>query len=327
MKKILLFSLLSLALIIPFSASAEQTKGVVTTIKPLHSLVAGIMGETGAPELLVAGNVSPHEFQLKPSQMKVLQEANVVFYIDDSYETFLHDAFETLPAHVRKAAVAQKGGLTVLAHRKGGAWEAHEYKAHEHEAEETHEHEEHAHHEEHHHDHGHDDMHVWLDPVNAEKIVKFITKELSAVYPENKVIYKANASLLVERLNALDAKLKQDLAGFGDKPFIVFHDAYQYFETRFGLRAAGSITLNPDVQPGARRIKELRARLQAGGAVCVFAEPQFEPKLVATLIDGTNVRKGTLDPIGVALTPGPGAYEGLLRGLATDLRTCLGATS
>lgn len=313
-KNILAVSMLSL--FISGHVMAAETKGVVATIKPLHSLVEGVMGETGTPELLITGNVSPHEFQLKPSQMRVLQSANVVFYIDDSFEAFLHDAFETLPAHVRKAAIAQKAGITLLSQRKGGAWEAHKHEAREHEAEE-----EHAHHDEH--DSGHDDMHVWLDPVNAEKIVKFITKELSAVYPENKDIYKTNANALVKRLNSLDAKLKKDLAGLKDKPFIVFHDAYQYFERRYGLSGVGSITFEPDESPLPNRIKEVREKLQKTGAKCVFREPYFSGKLVDTVIEGGNAKSGTLDPEGTALESGKDLYVILMENLSDDLKKCL----
>jgi zinc transport system substrate-binding protein len=171
------------------------------------------------------------------------------------------------------------------------------------------------------------DAHLWLDPQNAKAILTHLANILSDLSPPHRATFEANASATAARLDALQEQIAQELRPVAGKPFIVFHDAYQYFEKRFGLQAAGSITLNPEVQPGAKRIKELRGRLQAGGAVCVFAEPQFEPKLVATLIEGTKVRKGTLDPIGVALPPGAGAYEGLLRGLASDLRACLGGTS
>ena len=135
------------------------------------------------------------------------------------------------------------------------------------------------------------DTHLWLDPQNAKAILAHLTNVLSDISPAHRATFEANASATAGRLDTLQAEITKELEPVAGKPFIVFHDAYQYFEKRFGLQAVGSITLNPEVQPGAKRIKELRGRLEAGGAVCIFSEPQFEPKLVATLIEGTKVRK------------------------------------
>ena len=330
--------------------SADETKGVVVTIKPLHSLVSGVIGKSGEAKLLVTDNTSPHDFQLKPSQVKAMNEATLVLYIDDNFETFLNRALESLPKSVRKAAVGENAGLTLLSFREGGAWDSHGHdhgdELHGHEEKEKHnghakhgEHEKHAKHEEHekhakhekeehadgkhHHEEGEHDMHVWLDPANARKIVAFITQELSAVYPSNQSVYKANASKLIAKLDELDNELKQTLSGLKEKPFIVFHDAYQYFERAYGLRAVGSITFEPDESPSVNRIKEVRQKLQETKAKCVFREPQFSDRLINTIKDGTDAKIGTLDPLGADLKNDEKLYFSLMRNLAVNLKQCL----
>ncbi len=290
-----------------FMTSAHAAPQVVVSIKPLHSLVAGVMGGTGEPELLVSGNVSPHEFQFKPSQMKMLQNASVVFYIDDAFEGFLHNALEALPGTIRKVSATSGVGITFLPQRRSGAWEAHEH-AHEHL----------------HHEGAKDDMHIWLDPENAQKIVALIAQELSALFPQNKEIYQANAHALTKEISALDLKLKTDLSGLGNRSFIVFHDATQYLERRYGLNAVGSITFDPSELPSPARIKQVREKLQQTNAVCVFREPFFSGRLVDAVISGSNARSGLLDPEGANLEPGKNLYFALMQGLARSIRECLG---
>ena len=316
--------LLTCCLLISNQSWALETKGIIVTIKPLHSLVSSVMGNTGTANLLLEGNTSPHDFHLKPSQIKNLQEANVVFYIDDSFETFLHDGFETLPNHVRKVALAQEANLIVLSHRESGAWDAHKHEAHEHTIKEHH-HNNHNKvvHEEEHHTHEHHDMHVWLDPENARRMVITITKILSTIYPENRTTYKANARATIEKINSLDNELKKSLKDLKNKPFIVFHDAYQYLEHAYGLSGVGSITFEPDESPSPNRIKEVRKKIIQTNAQCVFREPQFSDRLIATVTEGTNAISGTLDPLGTNLNTGETLYFNLMRNLAKNLNQCL----
>ncbi len=316
------FAIMVFASIFSSNVLAAKTQGVVVSIKPLHSLVSGVIGDTGEAALLLTGKTSPHDFHLKPSQVRVMQKANIIFYIDNSFETFLQSAFETLPAHVRKKAVAQDAGLIILASREGGAWDVHKHDVHEHE-EKKHNHEEHEGHAHEKHDHGHDNMHVWLDVENARRIVKLIVRELSAVYPENRSIYKANAKAYIEKIDALDAELKASLKGLERKPFIVFHDAYQYFERAYGLSGVGSITFEPDESPSPQRIKEVRQKLKETGAQCVFREPQFSDRLIKTVTEGTNTKRGMLDPLGVDLNDGKDLYFSLMRDIASNLKRCL----
>ncbi len=315
---------ITLSLIFPVQATATETKGVVVTIKPLHSLVVGVIGGTGEAKLLLAGNTSPHDFQLKPSQMKIMYKASVIFYIDDNFETFLNRSFKTLPNHVRKIAVTQKADLTVLQYRQGGAWEAHQYEIYEDEEKHSkeNEHKEQSH-GEHLHSHDHHDMHVWLGPENVKKIIKAVTEELSAIYSENHDIYKANARKLIRRIDALDAELEIILSGVKDKPFVVFHDAYQYFERAYGLNGVGSITFDPNQPPSSNRIKAVREKLRQTEVNCVFHEPQFSDRLVKTVIQGTNAKNSTLDPLGSGLSDGENLYFNLLKNLAKNLEQCL----
>ncbi|MEM1045873.1 MAG: zinc ABC transporter substrate-binding protein, partial [Pseudomonadota bacterium] len=203
----------------------------------------------------------------------------------------------------------------------------HAHEGHNHAAK----HDDHAHeghgHGDHAHGHGAVDAHVWLDPQNAKALVHEIEEALAAHDPANAAKYEANAEALMARLDDLTAEIKTTLEPVKDKPFVVFHDAYHYFENRFGLKAAGSITVSPEVIPGARRIGEIQGKLKELDAACVFSEPQFEPKLVTVVTDGTNAKSGVLDPLGARLENGPSLYFDLLRGMATSFRDCLAVAS
>ena len=319
-------------------AAAEAPK-VVVSLKPLHSLVAGVMGELGAPFLLVQGAGSPHSYSLRPSEARAIENADLVIWVGPDMETFLRKPLGALAGRARIVALGEADGVTLLETREGGAWEAHEHEEHadeEHSEEEhaesgheEHEHEEHAEadHDEHEHEHGARNMHIWLDPANAAAMVRAVQAALSELDPRNAARYGANAGGLEAKIAALDGELTESLAAVKDRPFVVFHDAYQYFEQHYGLNGVGSITLDPDQAPGARRLTELRHRIEELGAVCVFSEPQFEPALVETLTEGLPVRTGALDPLGAALPAGEAAYFALMRDLADSLASCLEASS
>lgn len=300
------------------TGTAFAAPAVVASTKPVHSLVSAVMGDTGSPTLLVKGAASPHTYSLRPSDAAALESADVVFWTGHGMELFLGEALETLSTDATVVELAEAPGIELLSIREGGAFEPH---ADEHDTHGEHEdHEEHAHHEE----HAEGDMHFWLDPENAKLMVTEIAEALSAADPDNAPVYAANAEAEQARLDALEAELTATLAPVAGKPFLVFHDAYQYFENRFDLDVAGTVTVSPEAMPGAARIDELRAKVAELGATCVFAEPNFEPAIVATIIEGTSAQAGTLDPEGSALAEGPDLYHGLLRGIATSLVDCLG---
>ncbi len=170
-------------------------------------------------------------------------------------------------------------------------------------------------------------MHLWLDPLNAKAMVHEIVEMLAEADPANAATYKKNGEALEAKLEALVGEISQTVAPVKDRPFIVFHDAYQYFEKRFGLKAAGSITVSPEKLPGAKRLKEIRAKVEELGATCVFAEPQFRPKLVKVVTDGTKAKSGTLDPLGSTVEAGPDLYFDMMRNMAKSIKDCLSPSS
>lgn len=291
-------------------AAAQEVPDVAVSIKPLHSLVASVMTGVGEPKLIVGGTASPHTYSLKPSNAADLQNAKVVFWLGAGFEHFLTQPMESLALKATVVALEDAPGLVKLPFREGGAFDAHEdedaHEAHDDHEEET-------------------DLHFWLDPQNAAIMVTSIRDALVTADPAHAAQYNANAKALQANLAALDLETEASLTPLKDKPFIVFHDAYQYFERRYGLRVAGSITVSPETTPGAERVQEIHDKIQTLGALCVFAEPQFEPKLVSVVIEGSNARTGTLDPEGGTLTEGPSLYFTLIRNLTASLKDCLGA--
>jgi zinc transport system substrate-binding protein len=306
-------SLLALAGTLIFSGTvlAADPVKVVASVKPIHSLVAGVMKGVAEPSLLVKGAASPHSFNLRPSDARALNQADLVFWVGEDLETFLAKPIQSLAGKAQPVALMEESGLTLLPTREGGAWEKHE----------DHGHEDHGHEDE----HGTHDAHVWLDVDNARKMVATIAGKLSERDSANAARYQANAASLTERLTALDAELKTTLAPVKDRPFVVFHDAYHYLEDRYGLNAVGAITVSPDQRPSAQRLSQLRSKISSLNAACVFAEPQFEPTLVATVVEKTAAKRGTLDPLGAALDDGPELYFTLMRGMAASLVSCLKA--
>lgn len=302
------------------SASAAEPK-VVVTIKPVHSLAAAVMAGVAEPKLLIEGTASPHTFALKPSDAKLINEAQLLVRVSEGLEPFTGKLIKSLPKSVRVATLASTEKLTLLPMREGGPFEAHD----------------HGHGGKGGHKHGHShggsskkktaeaemDGHIWLDPQNAKLIADVLAKELSVIAPAHAETFRRNADALTKRLDELDAELAASIKPAVDKPYIVFHDAYQYFERRYGLTPAGSVTVNPDVPPSAKRLSDLRRKIASLKATCVFAEPQFAPKVIDTIVEGTSARRGVLDPLGSAAPAGPEQYFATLRGLAGDLRSCL----
>jgi zinc transport system substrate-binding protein len=310
-------SLLLSALLVGTAATAADAPKVVVSIKPIHSLVAAVMQGVGTPDLIVDGAASPHTYALKPSNARSLQEAKLVFWVGPGMEAFLQKPLAALGSNATIVELDDAPGITKLKFREGGAFEPHD-DGDEHEASDDHAHG-------HNHDHGEFDTHLWLDPHNAKAMVSEITTSLVAADPANALTYQANQKALNDKLDALDTEIASTLAPVKDKPFIVFHDAYQYFEHRYGVRVSGSITVSPETIPGAQRVAEIHSKVADLGATCVFAEPQFEPKLVNVVLEGTSAKSGTLDPEAATLPQGPDLYFDLMRGIASSLKACLSA--
>lgn len=289
------------------AASAATARGelrVIVTIKPLHSLVAQVMMGVAVPAVLVPGTTSPHTYALKPSDAGQLARAHVFFRMSPAMEPFTERLAAALPPSVQVVTLQDGPGLRLLSRRSGTTFLAATDRASSDPE-------------------GVVDAHAWLDPGNAEAMADNVADVLAARDPEHATIFKANAAALKIRLKALSKEIELSLAEIVDKPFIVFHDAFQYFERRYGLSVVGSIFLNPDVPIGAKRLADLRHAIVARGVSCVFMEPNLHPGPAQALAEGTHVRIGTLDPEALTFVPGPDLYFQLMRRLAGDLKACL----
>ena len=321
-----LFRSLALALpavlSVPFAAiPAHALDGVVASIKPVHSLVAAVMEGVGEPALIVRGSGSEHVHSLRPSDAAALEKASIVFRIGEDMETFLNGQLKALAAGATVVSLEDAPGLETLPQREGGPFEAHSHDDDDDDGDDDeHSHEGHSHEA---HAHPHSDLHFWLDPVNARAMIGEIARVLGEADPANAARYAGNAEAYLARLDALVAETAATVEPVKARPSIVFHDAYQYFERRFGLNVVGSITVSPEVLPGAQRLSAIRDKVKALGAVCVFAEPQFEPKLVFIVTEGTDARTGVLDPLGAAIADGPDLYIDLIRELGRSFAACL----
>lgn len=345
MKKVSKFALLGVCALVlmGFQNPTKAEIRVVTSIKPIHSLVSAVMDGVSSPSLLIEGAGSPHAYAMRPSQARNLQEADVIVWVGPGLEAFLVKPIATTGKSALSVPLIGSDGLIKLAYR--GEHDHHDHgeqakKSHDHDEDKhaKHEHDEHKHehdedkHAKHehdaekdeHHDHsGNIDPHVWLDPVNAKTMVTTIAEALSKVDPGNAARYRENAASTHVRLDQLVAKLRVEMKPLANKKYIVFHDAYQYFEERFGIQSSGAITLNPEVLPGAEHVRHIKEKVTEIGAVCVFSEPQFKPKLVSLVIEGTNAKSAVIDPLGSSITAGPDQYFQLITNMMSSMRDCL----
>lgn len=299
-------------------AAAGPAPRVATDIAPVHSLVARIMQGVGQPDLVVPPGASPHGYAMRPSEARMLDEAAAVIWVGPELAPWFGEAAEALAADATSLALASVPGTILRDRREGGRFEAHDHDEGGHAADG---------HASDHDDPEAADPHLWLDPLNARLWLGAIAETLAAVDPAHALAYRANASAAQSEIDDLVARLSARLAPLRGRPYVVFHDAYQYFELRFDVPAAGAIALGDAVRPSAARVAEIRDMLGHLGAACVFSEPQFEPRVVATVIEGTGAGRGTLDPLGADLAPGPGLYPALLDGMAAGLEACLAPRS
>ena len=324
-----LFTIIILLFISKTSVFASETKGVITTIQPINALVNAVIGNTGGSTSLIPSDVSPHEFKLKPSDVKNLQDGNIIFYISSHLESSITKVFKNLPKNIKIINLMEETGINHLAIRDNEAWERHDHHddhdKHAKKDDDHDDHDKHAKKDDDHDDHEkEDDVHIWLDPDNAIKIIQKVNKELSLLFPENSQIYNKNATNITNKITELKSELKEELLSIKDKPYIVFHDAYQYFEKVFGLNAVGSIALEDDVATSPKQISYIRNKIIKSNVSCVFQEPQFDNKLVKTVVEGTDAKIGTLDPLGVDIANKKDFYLQLLRNMSKSLKECLG---
>ena len=308
-KNLLLTPFISMLLVF---APVKADINVVTSIKPLHSLTSYIMEGVGEPGLIIDGVASPHNFQIKPSHAKMLQKADLVIWVGEDLESFLPTALKSIPKNSVVFPLLEQSGLKKLKFREKNIFEGHD----------DHGHDEHAEKEEGHDDHGHGeyDPHIWLDPLNAKVIVKKITNQLVKIDADNSSAYKANSKKLLKDLDNLTSTIKKDLNK--NASFVVFHDAYQYFEKRFGLSVIGALTVNPDVMPGAEQLSEIRKVIEEKKVKCIFSEPQFNPAIIKSIASDTGVKTGVLDPLGATINKSKNMYFNLIEDMSNALKDC-----
>ena len=367
------------------ASTAVRAVDVTVSIKPIHSLVAGVMGEIGTPNLLVVGAASPHSYQMRPSDAAVLTNSDLIVWVGEHLEAFLDRPIANLSAKAHIMTLkdhpdidrlpSREGGLRLDKHEGHDDHDDHAEHGSDHDDHDDHaehssdhddhddhddhakhgsdndDHEEHAehstghdkhkdhsdegdmhtahagekdgHHDHHGHDHGEFDLHIWLSPNNAAKIVSAVAEELSEIDPDNAATYQANATKMLNRIAAKTAELTQSLFLLSDHKFIVFHDAYQYFEKAFNLNHAGSIHVDPSRPAGAKRLKEIRSALTAQNIKCVFTEPQFSPDVVSTIIEGIDINTAILDPLGAEVKVGEDAWFEIMDRLGMAFQECL----
>ncbi len=325
-----IISIISLLTI--FSPANADIK-VVASIKPIHSLASYLMDGVGKPDLIVDGYASPHGFAMKPSHAKMLQNADLIFWVGEDLENFLKKPLKSIAKKAEKIELMEIKGLTKLEFRERNIFEEHghdEHKEHGHK-EDKHddhkhdEHKEHGHkedkHDDHHgHAHGENDPHIWLDPMNAKVILSEMAEHLIENDQENASKYKANLKKAQKDLDKLTKKVKSQL----NKDFksIVFHDAYQYFEKRFDVNVLGAFTVNTDVLPGAEQLAEIREVIEHEKVSCVFSEPQFNPDIIKAVAKDTNIKTGVIDPLGATLNPGKTLYFDLISNMSKSFKGC-----
>lgn len=330
---------LSLAATLMGGTASADTPQVAVDIAPVHSLVARVMEGVGTPDLIVQPGASPHEYSLRPSEAAALQNADLVFWIGPDLTPWLTDTIETLAPDAAVTALLEADGTIELEFREGALFEAHDHDDHgteEDHAKEGHKeeghddhakdgHEDHAEEEAGHdgHDHGAHDPHAWLSPRNAMTWLNVIAGQLSVANPDNAGAYFANAAAGRTEIEALIGEVTATLDPVRDGQFVVFHDAYQYFEEDFDFPASGAISIGDASDPSPARIAEIQARIAEQGIDCVLAEPQFNAGLVTTVLDGTKAKTGILDPLGSDLEPGPALYPQLIRNLSSALAGCM----
>ena len=330
--------------------SANADIKVVASIKPIHSLTSYLMDGVGKPDLIVDGYASPHGFAMKPSHAKMLQDADIIFWVGEDLENFLVKPLSSIAKKAEKIELMEIKGLEVLKFRERNIFDDHDHDEHGHddhgkkeddhdhdhddhgkkEDDHDHDHDDHGKKEDDHDDHGHDDHdghahgefdpHIWLDPVNAKVILKEMAEHLIENDEKNSAIYKKNLAKALKDIDALINNTKSELSK--SVASIVFHDAYQYFEERFNVNILGAFTVNTDVMPGAEQLAEVREIIEHEKVACVFSEPQFNPDIIKAVAKDMDIKTGVVDPLGATLNPGKDLYFKLIQNMSTSFKNC-----
>ena len=327
--------ILSILSFLTLFTSANAEIKVVASIKPIHSLASYLMDGVAKPDLIVDGYASPHGFAMKPSHAKMLQNADIVFWVGEDLENFLEKPLNSIATKAEKIEFMDLKGLVKLKFRERNIFDEHDDHDHDEHAKlddhDDHDHDEHAKKEDGHDDHddhdGHEghhhgefDPHIWLDPINAKTILFEMSKHLIENDPKNEATYRANLSKAYKEIDKLTANVSSELTN--SVASIVFHDAYQYFEKRFDVNILGAFTVNTDVMPGAEQLAEIREIIEHDKVACVFSEPQFNPDIIKAVAKDMNIKTGVVDPLGATLNPGKDLYFDLIKNMSNSFKGC-----
>ena len=317
-KKIpLIFSILS---ILTFFTPANAEIKVVASIKPIHSLVSYLMDGIGKPDLIVDGYASPHGFAMKPSHAKMLQNADLIFWVGEDLENFLEKPLGSIAKKAEKIELINSHDLQVLKFRERNIFDEHDDHDHGHKKKKKDDHDDHDDHGHEGHAHGEYDPHIWLDPINAKAMLNEMAEHLIENDPKNEAKYKSNLANALKDIDQLIIDVMTDLSSSVSS--IVFHDAYQYFEERFNVKVLGAFTVNTDVMPGAEQLAEIREIIEHDKVACVFSEPQFNPDIINAVAKDMKIKTGVLDPLGATLDPGKDLYFNLIRNMSASFKGC-----
>ena len=344
-KSSLIFTILSFLTLFT-SANAELK--VVASIKPIHSLASYLMDGVGKPSLIVDGYASPHGFALKPSHAKMLQEADIIFWVGEDLENFLEKPLSSIAKKAEKIELMEAHGLNKLKFRERNIFDDHDDHGHDdhgHKKKDDHDdhddhghkkkddHDDHGHKEDGHkeddhddhddhegHHHGEFDPHIWLDPINAKIILNEMVEHLIENDAKNASTYKSNLDKALKDIDKLTMEVMTELNQSTSS--IVFHDAYQYFEKRFNVNVLGAFTLNTDVMPGAEQLSEIREIIEHDKVACVFSEPQFNPDIIKAVAKDMKIKSGVIDPLGATLNPGKDLYFDLIKNMSKSFKGC-----
>ena len=329
-----LFTTVSAITLLTGSAALADSPRVVADIAPVHSLVSRVMDGIGKPDLIVPNETSPHDYRLRPADAEALENAGLVFWMGEGLTPWMERALESLSGEATIVELLALDETKTLPFREGALFDAHDHSEHDdHDDHDDHDHDkEHDDHDDHDdhghddhagHDHGEFDPHAWLSTDNAKTWLNVIAAKLSSIDPTNAGGYFANASEAIVELDALDKEVDEMLDTVRGGKFIVFHDAYQYFETVYDFPASGAISLGDASDPGAARVAEIAKRIESENIQCVLSEPQFNANLVDTVMAGTEAKTEVIDPLGFGIEPGSSLYTELIKGMATSLVNCL----
>ena len=317
-----------------FFSSVNAEIKVVSSIKPIHSLASYLMDGVAKPKLIVDGYSSPHGFALKPSHAKMLQEADIVFWVGEDVENFLEKPLDSIAKKAEKIELLNIKGLNKLKFRERNIFDDHDdhghkkdghkdddHDDHDHKKKDGHKDDDHDDHDDHEgHHHGEFDPHIWLDPINAKVILNEMVEHLIENDSKNATTYKSNLNKALKDIDKLTMDVMTELNT--STPSIVFHDAYQYFETRFNVKVLGAFTVNTDVMPGAEQLEEIREIIEHDKITCIFSEPQFNPDIINAVAKDMDIKTGVLDPHGATLDPGKDLYFDLIKNMSKSFKGC-----